>query len=93
MNGQTTYHVTGTCKMGQDSLAVVDDELRVHGVAGMRPLGATSSGRSIIRQFGGAPMRIAGDSGARLSKPAKSYHQSKIESRLSTRSCPISLGG
>jgi len=33
----TTYqHVVGTCKMGIDELAVVDSELRVHGVTGLR---------------------------------------------------------
>ena len=26
------YHPSGTCKMGQDSMAVVDDQLQVHGV-------------------------------------------------------------
>lgn len=36
INGQTTYHVIGTCKMGHDPMAVVDDELRVHGIAGLR---------------------------------------------------------
>ena len=36
MNGQTTYHVTGTCKMGHDPMAVVDDQLRVHGMEGLR---------------------------------------------------------
>ena len=41
LNGQTTYHVTGTCKMGQDPMAVVDDELRVHGVAGLRVVDAS----------------------------------------------------
>lgn len=35
-NGQTTYHVVGTCKMGTDPMAVVDDRLRVHGIAGLR---------------------------------------------------------
>jgi choline dehydrogenase len=35
-NGQTTYHVIGTCKMGQDPMAVVDDELRVRGIDGLR---------------------------------------------------------
>ena len=39
--GQTTYHVTGTCKMGQDVMAVVDDELRVHGIAGLRVVDAS----------------------------------------------------
>jgi len=35
-NGQTTYHVVGTCRMGQDPMAVVDDQLRVRGIAGLR---------------------------------------------------------
>jgi choline dehydrogenase len=30
------YHPVGTCRMGQDELAVVDDHLRVHGVARLR---------------------------------------------------------
>ena len=30
---ETIYHPVGTCKMGNDSLAVVDEKLRVHGVA------------------------------------------------------------
>ena len=40
-NGQTTYHVIGTCKMGHDPLAVVDDQLRVHGIAGLRVVDAS----------------------------------------------------
>jgi choline dehydrogenase len=32
----TIYHPTGTCKMGDDKMAVVDAKLRVHGVAGLR---------------------------------------------------------
>ena len=35
-NAETTYHPVGTCKMGRDSMAVVDEELRVHGIAGLR---------------------------------------------------------
>jgi len=32
----TIYHPTGTCKMGQDKLAVVDERLRVRGIDGLR---------------------------------------------------------
>jgi choline dehydrogenase len=33
---ETTYHPVGTCKMGGDRNAVVDEKLRVHGIAGLR---------------------------------------------------------
>src|SRR5580658_14134 len=33
---ETTYHPVGTCKMGSDAMAVVDSQLRVHGVEGLR---------------------------------------------------------
>ena len=33
---ETTYHPVGTCRMGQDAMAVVDHELRVHGIQGLR---------------------------------------------------------
>lgn len=33
---QTIYHPTSTCKMGPDPMAVVDDRLRVHGIANLR---------------------------------------------------------
>src|SRR5580658_6954721 len=33
---ETTYHPVGTCKMGSDPRAVVDSQLRVHGIPGLR---------------------------------------------------------
>ena len=33
---QTIYHPTSTCKMGNDDSAVVDHQLRVHGIEGLR---------------------------------------------------------
>jgi choline dehydrogenase len=35
-HGATIFHPSGTCKMGSDPMAVVDDRLRVHGLAGLR---------------------------------------------------------
>jgi choline dehydrogenase len=34
--GATIFHPSGTCRMGSDRQAVVDDRLRVHGIAGLR---------------------------------------------------------
>lgn len=35
-HGATIFHPSGTCKMGQDPMAVVDERLRVHGLHGLR---------------------------------------------------------
>jgi len=35
-NASTVWHPVGSCKMGSDPMAVVDDKLRVHGLSGLR---------------------------------------------------------
>jgi choline dehydrogenase len=39
--GGTVYHPTSTCRMGNDAMAVVDPELRVHGIEGLRVVDAS----------------------------------------------------
>jgi choline dehydrogenase len=40
-NVQTMFHASGTCKMGNDAMAVVDEHLRVHGIEGLRVVDAS----------------------------------------------------
>ncbi|RPG48980.1 MAG: choline dehydrogenase [Gammaproteobacteria bacterium TMED1] len=39
--GTTIFHPVGTCKMGNDKMAVVDDRLRVHGIDHLRVVDAS----------------------------------------------------
>ncbi|HUG56642.1 MAG TPA: GMC family oxidoreductase N-terminal domain-containing protein [Candidimonas sp.] len=39
--GTTIFHPVGTCRMGVDAMAVVDPQLRVHGVQGLRVIDAS----------------------------------------------------
>jgi choline dehydrogenase len=67
--GTTIFHPVGTCKMGRDPMAVVDDELRVHGVARLRVIDASVFPR-ITSGNTNAPTYVIAEKGARaLLKP------------------------
>ena len=40
-HADTIYHPVGSCRMGSDAMAVVDTQLRVHGVQGLRVVDAS----------------------------------------------------
>ena len=49
-HGGTVFHPTSTCKMGIDPMAVVDPELRVHGIEGLRVADASVMPTVDLRQ-------------------------------------------
>jgi choline dehydrogenase len=62
---QTIYHPVGTCRMGSDTGAVVDPELRVRGVEGLRVADASVM-PSIVRGHTQAASCVIGARGADL---------------------------
>jgi choline dehydrogenase len=67
---ETLYHPVGTCRMGSDPDSVVDPELRVRGVDGLRVVDASVMPR-ITRGHTHAPAVMIGERGADLVRAAR----------------------
>ena len=68
-NGNTVYHATCTCMMGPQQNCVVDSELRVHGIDGLRVIDASVM-PAVTSTNTNAPTIMIAENGAAMIKGA-----------------------
>jgi len=84
---ETVYHPVGTCRMGTDTDAVVDPQLRVYGVTGLRVIDASAM-PAITHGNTNAPSMLIGEKGAAAIRGA-----GRAPARRSGTSSPLGPAG
>ncbi|SDL62664.1 choline dehydrogenase [Modicisalibacter muralis] len=72
--GQTSWHPIGSCRMGSDDQSVVDSELRVHSVEGLRVVDASIM-PTMASSNTNAPAIMIGEKGADLVRGIKGVQE------------------
>ena len=79
---ETVYHPVGTCKMGDDEFAVVDSELRVHGVANLRVADASIIPKIVSGNTNAACFMIAEKAAHDILKSTRSAENVSLSKEL-----------
>jgi choline dehydrogenase len=77
-HGSTVFHPSGTCRMGSDGRAVVDPDLKVNGVSGLRVIDASVMPRMTSANIN-APTIMIGEKGAALVLGASEAKSQRVE--------------
>jgi choline dehydrogenase-like flavoprotein len=83
-NGSTVYHASCSCMMGQHAMAVVDDQLRVHGVESLRVIDASVM-PAVTSTNTNAPTIMIAEKGAAIIKGAAEVRVDPLVPRVRPR--------